>query len=196
MAPHAPFLTRRFDLALQFASAFHHQQVRKSSNVPYIAHLMSVCALVLEAGGDEDQAIAALLHDAVEDQGGLPTLETIRRLFGQRVADTVEACSDSTSSAPNSKPPWRQRKEAYLQRLRTATPDTLLVSAADKLHNARAILADCRAMGEQAWSRFKAQKVDQLWYYRSVVSILRERGASAHLVDELQEIASELAQHS
>jgi GTP pyrophosphokinase len=194
MVPHVPFLTRRFDLALQFASALHHEQARKGSNVPYVAHLMSVCGLVLEAGGDEDQAIAALLHDAVEDQGGLPTLETIRRLFGERVADTVEACSDSTSSDPGSKPPWRQRKEAFLQHLRTATPDTLLVSAADKLHNARTILADHRAIGEQVWSRFKVQKVDQLWYYRSVVSILQERGAAAHLVDELQEIIGELSQ--
>jgi (p)ppGpp synthase/HD superfamily hydrolase len=194
MASYVPFLTRRFDLALQFASGLHHQQGRKGSNVPYIAHLMSVCALVLEAGGDEDQAIAALLHDAVEDQGGLSTLDTIRRLFGERVADTVEACSDSTSSDPKDKMPWRQRKEAYLQHLRTATPDVVLVSAADKLHNARTILADYRAIREQVWSRFKAPKADQLRYYSTLVSILREREAPSHLVNELQEILGELSQ--
>src|SRR6516225_1975373 len=132
-----PLLNQRFNLAFELASGLHHTQTRKGTPVPYIGHLMAVCALVLEAGGDEDQAIAALLHDAVEDQGGLPTLETIRRLFGQRVADTVEACSDSTSSDPKDKLPWRQRKESYLQHLPTATPDVVLVSAADKLHNAR-----------------------------------------------------------
>jgi (p)ppGpp synthase/HD superfamily hydrolase len=194
MAPYVPFLTRRFDLAFHLASGLHHQQIRKGSNVPYIAHLMGVCALVLEAGGDEDQAIAALLHDAVEDQGGLSTLETIHRLFGQRVAETVEACSDSTSSDPNNKPPWRERKEAYLKHLQTATPDVLLVSAADKLHNARAILADYRAVGEELWSRFKAKKPDQLWYYSSLVNALQRAGAPPQLVDELGKVVSELTQ--
>jgi GTP pyrophosphokinase len=194
MAPHVPFLTRRFDLAFQLASGLHHQQVRKGSNVPYIAHLMAVCALVLDTRGDEDQAIAALLHDAVEDQGGLSTLDTIRRLFGERVAEIVKACSDSTSSNPNEKPPWRQRKEAYLQHLTTATPDALLVSAADKLHNARTILADYRAVGEQLWSRFKANKQDQLWYYRSLVAVLQSAGAPTVLVNELGKVVSELLQ--
>src|ERR1700745_2434241 len=112
-----PFLTWRFDLALQFASGLHHRQARKGGSVPYIAHLMGVCALVLEAGGDEDQAIAALLHDAVEDQGGLPTLQTIRHLFGERVAVAVESCSDSTVSDPANKPPWLERKQKYLAHL-------------------------------------------------------------------------------
>jgi len=110
MEPYSSFLTWRFDLALQFASGLHHQQARKGVPIPYIAHLMSVCSLVLEAGGDEDQAIAALLHDAVEDQGGLPTLATIRHMFGDRVANTVEFCSDSTASDPREKLPWRERK--------------------------------------------------------------------------------------
>src|ERR1019366_3028422 len=111
---YVPFLTWRFDAALQFASGLHHDQPRKGVPIPYIAHLMSVCALVLEAGGDEDQAISALLHDAVEDQGGKATLDTIRHLFGKRVADAVESCSDSTATDPTKKLPWRERKEMCL----------------------------------------------------------------------------------
>src|ERR1035438_7313130 len=129
----APFLTWRFDAALQFASALHHKQIRKGTSIPYLAHLMSVCALVLEEDGDEDQAIAALLHDSVEDQGGLPTLATIRPLFGDRVADTVESCSDSTVSDRTKKLPWRERKEKYLAHLRGANQDAVLIAAADKL---------------------------------------------------------------
>lgn len=125
---------------------------------------MSVCALVIEAGGDEDQAIAALLHDAVEDQGGLPTLDTIRHMFGDRVATTVESCSDSMATNPDEKLLWRDRKDKYLEHLRTANADALMVSAADKLHNARAILADYRELGEGLWSRFSAPKDDQLWF--------------------------------
>ena len=112
MNPYSPFLTWRFDLALQFAFGLHHQQSRKGVPIPYIAHLMGVCALVLEAGGDEEQAIAALLHDAVEDQGGLSTLATIRHMFGDRVANIVESCSDSTASDPKEKPLWVQRKNS------------------------------------------------------------------------------------
>jgi (p)ppGpp synthase/HD superfamily hydrolase len=129
-----PFLTRRFELALQFASGLHHSQCRKGTPIPYISHLMAVSALVLEAGGDEDLAIAALLHDAVEDQGGAPTLQIIRRMFGDRVANVVMECSD-TDREP--KPPWRERKERYLTHLLSASADALLVSMADKLHNAR-----------------------------------------------------------
>src|ERR1039458_9293371 len=109
MKPYSPFLTWRFDTAFQFASGLHHQQPRKGVSIPYIAHLMSVCALVLEAGGNEDQAIAALLHDAVEDQGGRPTLDTIRHMFGDRVANTVESCSDSMAIKASEKSPWRER---------------------------------------------------------------------------------------
>jgi (p)ppGpp synthase/HD superfamily hydrolase len=125
MEPYAPFLTWRFDVALQFASGLHDQQPRKGVSIPYIAHLMSVCALVLEAGGNEDQAIAALLHDAVEDQGGLPTLDTIRQMFGDRVASTVESCSDSMATNPDKKLPWRERKVKYLEHLQTASGDAL-----------------------------------------------------------------------
>ena len=126
MESRTPVLTRRFDLAFHFASGLHHKQVRKGTGIPYIAHLMSVCALVLEAGADEDQ-------------GGLPTLNTIKRLFGDRVENIVRECSDSESPDPNHKLPWHQRKRAYLERLGAASPVALLVSAADKLHNARDI---------------------------------------------------------
>jgi (p)ppGpp synthase/HD superfamily hydrolase len=135
MKPYSPFLTWRFDLALQFASGLHHQQVRKGTAIPYIAHLMSVCSLILEAGGDEDQAIAALLHDAVEDQGGLATLDTIRHLFGKRVADAVESCSDSTSTDSSKKPGWSHRKEKYLAHLRSTKNEDASVSSSSKVAN-------------------------------------------------------------
>lgn len=123
--PYSPFLTRRFDLALQVASGLHFGQERKKTGIAYIAHLMAVCSLVLEAGGDEDQAIAALLHDTVEDQGGVAVLDTIRCLFGDRVADAVESCSDSTASDPAKKLPWLDRKQKYLEHLRNADKDAL-----------------------------------------------------------------------
>jgi (p)ppGpp synthase/HD superfamily hydrolase len=192
MEPYSPFLTWRFDTALQFASGLHHQQPRKGVSIPYIAHLMSVCALVLEAGGDEDQAIAALLHDAVEDQGGLPTLDTIRQMFGDRVANTVESCSDSMATNPDKKLPWRERKVKYLEHLRTASGDALLVSAADKLHNARAILSDYRELGEGLWSRFNAPREEQLWYYGALVETLWQTPTPKSLVDELSRVVGEL----
>jgi len=193
MEPYVPFLTWRFDVALQFASGLHHQQARKDVSIPYIAHLMAVCALVLEAGGDEDQAIAALLHDAVEDQGGLPTLDTIRHLFGDRVADAVESCSDSTASDPTKKLPWRERKEKYLAHLRsTKNEDALLVAVADKLHNARAILSDYREQGERLWGRFNAPKTDQLWLYGRLVETFQQTAAPKVLVGELERVVKEL----
>ena len=199
MKPYSSFLTRQFDVALQFASALHHKQARKGTAIPYIAHLMSVCGLVLEVGGNEDQAIAALLHDAVEDQGGLPTLDTIRHLFGQRVAEIVESCSDSTASDPKKKLPWRKRKKKYLAHLRKANEDTLIVAAADKLHNARAILSDYRALGnrrEELWRRFNAPKKDQLWYYDALVKTLRETRAPKALVTELERVVSKLTKEA
>ena len=191
MEPYRPFLTWRFDSALQFASGLHHQQPRKGVSIPYVVHLMSVCALVLEAGGDEDQAIAALLHDAVEDQGGLPTLDTIRHMFGERVANTVESCSDSTVSDPTKKLSWYDRKEEYLAHLRsTNNKDALLVAAADKLHNARAILSDYREV--KLWERFNAPKEDQLRYYGALVETLQSTAAPTVLVDELSRVVEEL----
>jgi len=161
-------LTQRFDQALLLATRLHARQVRKGSKVPYIAHLLGVASLVLEHGGSEDEAIAALLHDAVEDQGGAATRRLILEQFGSAVAEIVDGLSD-TDQTP--KPPWRGRKEAYLQHLRTAGPAVRLVSAADKLYNARTILKDLRQMDGALWDRFKGGKEGTLWYYRSLVEI-------------------------
>jgi GTP pyrophosphokinase len=129
---------------------------------------MGVASLVLEAGGDEDLAIAALLHDVVEDCGGAPMLKEVRRRFGQRVAKVVDGCTDADTYP---KPPWRERKEQYLRHLKTADADTRLVSAADKLNNVRSILSDYRAVGESVWSRFKGGREGTLWYYRTLLDI-------------------------
>jgi GTP pyrophosphokinase len=155
----------RFLRAFLFAAEKHSGQARKASTIPYIAHLIGVASLVLEAGGDEDLAIAALLHDVVEDCGGAPMLKEVRRLFGQRVAKVVEGCTDADTDP---KPPWRQRKETYLRHLKTADADTRLVSAADKLNNVRSILSDYRAFGESIWSRFNGGRDGTLWYYRTL----------------------------
>ena len=192
MQTYAPFLTRRFNLSFELASGLHHAQTRKGTPVPYIGHLMAVCSLVLDAGGDEDQAIAALLHDAVEDQGGLATLETIRHLFGQRVAAAVESCSDSTASDPTQKLPWRERKDKYLEHLRSANKDSLIVGAADKVHNARVVLADYRQIGEELWSRFSVPKAEQLWYYSALVEAFKQTTATNVLVSELERVVKEL----
>jgi GTP pyrophosphokinase len=151
-----------------FAAEKHSGQARKASTIPYIAHLMGVASLVLEAGGDEDLAIAALLHDVVEDCGGAPMLKEVRRRFGARVAEVVEGCTDADTDL---KPPWRQRKETYLRHLKTADSDTRLVSAADKLNNVRSILSDYRARGESIWSRFNGGRDGTLWYYRTLRDI-------------------------
>jgi GTP pyrophosphokinase len=154
--------------AFLFAAEKHKGQTRKASTIPYIAHLMGVASLVLEAGGDEDLAIAALLHDVVEDCGGVPMLKEVRRRFGKRVAAIVDGCTDADTDP---KPPWRERKEQYLRHLKTADADTRLVSAADKLNNVRSILSDYRAVGESVWSRFKGGREGTLWYYRTLLEI-------------------------
>ena len=183
-----PPIGKRFEEALVFAHRLHGRQLRKGTRIPYMTHLMSVASLVLENGGDEDAAIAGLLHDAAEDQGGRPTLERIRRKFGRRVAAIVDGCTDAYGQP---KPPWRQRKEAYLAHLATASKAVRLVSAADKLHNARAILFDYRVVGERLWSRFNVGKEDQLWYYRSLIRALGKPKASP-LVGELARTVREL----
>jgi (p)ppGpp synthase/HD superfamily hydrolase len=163
----------RFLRAFQFAAEKHAGQSRKASTIPYIAHLMGVASLVLEAGGDEDLAIAALLHDVVEDCGGAPMLNEVRRRFGKRVAKVVEGCTDADSYP---KPPWRERKERYLRRLRSADADTRLVSVADKLNNVRSILTDYREIGESVWARFNGGRDGTLWYYRALCDeFLRRR---------------------
>jgi (p)ppGpp synthase/HD superfamily hydrolase len=144
-------LTDRFRAALNLAFDLHRDQERKGSGVPYVAHVLGVASLVMEHGGDEDAAIAALLHDSVEDQGGLETLTQIRTAFGDKVAEIVLSCSDSVS-AP--KPPWRERKEGYIAHLRQSPAEAQLVSACDKLYNLRAIVADYARAGEALWARF------------------------------------------
>jgi (p)ppGpp synthase/HD superfamily hydrolase len=189
MSEHARIkLGPRFDEAFRFAAEKHASQTRKKTDVPYISHLMSVAALVMEAGGDEDQTIAALLHDVVEDCGGQPVLEEVRQRFGERVANIVEGCTDAYTTP---KPPWKQRKLDYLEVLRRADDDIRLVSAADKLHNVRTILADYRSEGDRVWERFSGRKDGTLWYYRSVLDILRH-GRPNRLLDELQRVVTEL----
>ncbi|RCK77982.1 MAG: GTP pyrophosphokinase [Candidatus Ozemobacter sibiricus] len=187
-------LTGRFKEALAYAFDLHCHQIRKGSGVPYVAHLLAVAANVLDHGGDEEQAIAALLHDAVEDQGGRATAAAIRERFGERVAAIVAGCTD-TELTP--KPPWRQRKEAYLAHLAHAPADVLLVSASDKLHNARAILADLRQVGSQVWDRFSGGRDGTLWYYRALVTTYRAAFAAAApermgLIDDLEQVVAEI----
>lgn len=181
-------LGSRFRQALTYAARLHARQTRKGTARPYIGHLLGVTALVLEHGGDEDAAIAALLHDAVEDQGGRPRLAEIRHKFGRRVARIVEGCTDSFTDP---KPPWRQRKEEYLRHIRKASAAVRLVSAADKVHNAREILSDLRAVGKDVWSRFKGGQDGTLWYYRALVNEFRAAGASP-IVDELDRVVTDL----
>jgi (p)ppGpp synthase/HD superfamily hydrolase len=161
-----PLLTAAFDRALLLASGHHRAQLRKGTATPYMSHLLGVTSLVLEMGGGEDEAIGALLHDAVEDGGGPPMLARIRAEFGDDVARIVAANSDSDSEP---KPPWPMRKRAYIASIAHKQPDELRVSLADKLHNARAILLDFRTHGDQLWSRFKAGEGGSIrWYYRSL----------------------------
>ncbi|GAC1343199.1 MAG: HD domain-containing protein [Ktedonobacteraceae bacterium] len=181
-------LTSRFEDALLFAARLHGKQWRKGTNIPYVAHLLAVTSLVLEHGGDEDEAIAALLHDAIEDQGGVPIREEIRLRFGNEVVEIVDGCTDADTYP---KPPWRARKEAYIASLREASTSVRLVSAADKLHNARAVLADYRVLGESLWRRFHGGRDGTLWYYRAVVNALKETGTSP-LIEELERVVAEI----
>ena len=186
--PQEPFLTERFDNALQFAHGVHRSQPRKDTTIPYVSHLLSVAGLVLESGGDEDLAIAALLHDAVEDaedMSGEEMSDRIRARCGDRVADIVDGGSDAKSSPGESKPPWRSRKEAYLEHLRSAPHDVLRVSIADKVHNARSIATDQDRFGEALWERFSSSSEESHWYYTSLRDIYKERISDSYLIKEL-----------
>ncbi|MEW5868980.1 MAG: HD domain-containing protein [Chloroflexota bacterium] len=180
-------LTDRFGQALQYAFELHREQRRKGSDTPYMAHLLGVASLVLEDGGDEDSAIAALFHDAVEDQGGLETLEKIRKRFGERVAEIVDSCTDSYEIP---KPPWRGRKERYLAHLRQASADARRVALADKLYNARSILYDLERIGDDVWGRFRGGKEGTLWYYQSLVESFRDDASvlAGELTDVVERI--------
>jgi (p)ppGpp synthase/HD superfamily hydrolase len=178
----------RFLRAFSFAAEKHAGQTRKASTIPYIAHVMGVASLVLEFGGDEDLAIAALLHDVVEDCGGAPMLEEVRRGFGPRVAKIVDGCTDSDTYP---KPPWRERKETYIHHLKRADADTRLVSAADKLNNVRSILSDYRQVGESIWARFNGGREGTLWYYRALLQEFLRRKPN-RLMRELELAVGEL----
>ena len=187
-----PPLTDRFLAAVALAVEAHGDQRRKGTEIPYVAHLLIVTGLVLEDGGDEDQAIAAVLHDAVEDVGGVALLEAIRRHFGERVADIVQACSDTLD--PDDKGPWRERKQRYLAHLREVRDDGVLrVSLADKVHNSRSIVRDYRMEGPRLWERFATRSApDQLWYYGELIRIFEARRPGP-LTEDLRRAVDELA---
>jgi (p)ppGpp synthase/HD superfamily hydrolase len=178
----------RFAQALVYAETAHAGQLRKGSTVPYVAHLLAVAALALEHGANEDEAIAALLHDTVEDCGGLPRLADLRERFGQNVAEIVMGCTDATEIP---KPPWKERKETYLRHLESASPSVLLVSMCDKLHNLRSLLLGLRREGASAWRIFKGGKEGTLWYYRALIDVYSRRGVYPLLLAELEEALTE-----
>jgi (p)ppGpp synthase/HD superfamily hydrolase len=186
-------LGQRFEEALVLACRLHAGQTRKGTDTPYIAHCLAVASLVIENGGDEDEAIAALLHDAIEDQGGQKAREEIRLRFGRQVVDIIDGCSD-TDHVP--KPPWRRRKEDHIARLREHSSDSVrLVFLADKVHNAKTILADYLVVGETLWERFKGGKAGTLWYYRTLVEVFKTFGSSP-LFRELDRLVSEIGRLS
>lgn len=181
-------MTKRFLEALSYATKLHALQKRKGTDEPYIGHLLGVASLVIQHGGNENETIAALLHDAAEDQGGRATLREIGKRFGKRVAAIVEACSDSFET---SKPPWLERKKVHIAKICRESPSVRLVCAADKLHNARSILADYREIGERLWPRFNGGKEGTLWYYREMAKAL-DRPGSGPLVKELGRVVTKI----
>jgi (p)ppGpp synthase/HD superfamily hydrolase len=183
-----PVYSPKFAQAFVYAARLHGSQRRKGTNKPYIGHLMSVTSIVIAYGGDEEMAIAALLHDAVEDQGGRKRLREIQKKFGKRVARIVDGCTDSYEEP---KPPWLERKRSYIERVAGEASDTRLVSAADKLSNARDILQDVRDDGDRAFERFQGKKEGTLWYYRALVTEFRKAGSNS-LVKELDRVVTEL----
>ena len=182
-------LSKKFDEALVYASRVHGNQMRKKTGIPYVAHILGVTAIALEYGADETEAIGALLHDAVEDGGGAERLRDIREKFGDEVARIVDGCTD-TDQTP--KPPWLERKQAYIEHLKDSDRSTRLVSASDKLHNTRAILAELRRNGLEVFERFSGKKDGTLWYYRALVGAFRQHGDHADLIDELDRVVSEI----
>lgn len=181
-------LDEQFAEAIRYAWQLHRYQKRKMGGIPFFAHLMGVASLVLDYGGSQQEAIAALLHDAVEDQGGLATLEEIRQRFGEGIAAIVEGCTDSFQQP---KPPWQERKERFLARLAGASDSVRLVCAADKIHNLRSLIREYRTRGEAVWSVFRGGRAGTLWYYRSVVEVLRQ-GRDLPILQELADVWTQL----
>lgn len=187
-----PILGARFADALAYTHALHRHQIRKGSDTPYISHLLAVAGLSLEHGGDEDIAIAALLHDAVEDQGGLPVLAEIRERFGDRVGHIVLGCSDSTADKGTMKPPWRLRKQRYLKHFEhDSDPDVRLVSMCDKLHNCRTTVSDLHEHGPSTFDKFNASRADIVWFYRAFADLC-QKVHPGPLANELGRVVSEL----
>ncbi|HZG64570.1 MAG TPA: HD domain-containing protein [Rubrobacteraceae bacterium] len=178
----------KFEDALVYAARLHRDQARKGSHVPYVTHLLAVAAIVGENGGTEEEVVAALLHDAPEDAGGRERLEEIRERYGDEVAEIVAGCTDTYEDP---KPAWRPRKEAYVAHVAEASSSVRLVSAADKLHNARSILANLRSLGEELWDRFTGGKRGTLWYYRTLTEAYKRAGANA-VVEELDRVVREI----
>ena len=178
----------KFEEALLYASRLHRDQTRKGTDTPYVTHLLAVAAIVGESGGTEDEVVAALLHDAPEDRGGKERLQDIRERFGDEVAEIVAGCTDTYEDP---KPEWRPRKEAYVAHVATAPASVRLVSAADKLHNARTILADLRSLGDELWDRFTGGKEGTLWYYRALVEAYAGAGENP-IVEELDRVVWEI----
>lgn len=182
-------LSNRFEEALAYAARLHAAQCRKGGCVPYVSHLLAVASIAIEHGADEDEAIAALLHDALEDQPREgETRREIRDRFGERVLAIVQGCTDTEDSP---KPGWRERKARFIAQIGAADASVRLVAASDKLHNVRSILLDYRRLGDGVWSRFTRRKDGTLWYYREVVKALRSAGTSP-LVEELERAVREL----
>ena len=188
----AVVLTPRYADAVAYAAAVHAAQSRKGTSIPYVAHLLGVSSLVLEAGGDEDLAIAALLHDSAEDHGGEARLADIESRFGARVAGVVRACSDSLEAEGAGKQDWETRKRHHLAQLADAPDDALLVWAADKVHNGRAIVTDLDVVGPQAMARFHAAPDRVLWYYGANLELLSARGVPAALLIPLRSVVDRM----
>ncbi|MEO8246361.1 MAG: HD domain-containing protein [Chloroflexota bacterium] len=188
-----PILGDRFSSAVATAVELHGEQARKGGEVPYLSHLLGVASLVLEDGGDEDEAIAALLHDAAEDAGGRETLEAIRGYFGERVALIVAGCSDAMPAPGESKAPWEERKAGYLAELREADASVLRVSLADKVHNGRSLLADLAAHGAPVWDRFNAPRDRQAFYYGALLRIYEARCPESLHLPAFREIVAHIA---
>jgi (p)ppGpp synthase/HD superfamily hydrolase len=189
-------LSEKFTKAVDYARKLH-TEYRKGTRIPYMAHLMGVASLVMgEAGGSipvtEDMVIAAVLHDVVEDHGGKPRLDEVRKTFGEHVADMVEGLSDTLAEDHDKKEGWEERKTAYLKRLHDEPEEVLLISAADKLYNAKTILDDYKQIGPEIWKRFKRGRNEQLWYFDSLVAIFQLR-MNSRIVHELQSVVAELA---
>ncbi|MEI6722394.1 MAG: HD domain-containing protein [Betaproteobacteria bacterium] len=194
-----PAVGKRFRDALVWAAELHEDQKRKGGDVPYVSHLIGVAAIVLEHGGTEDQAIGALLHDALEDQAHKMSPNEIRARFGDRVEAIVEACTDGNPEEQHDRDParWRVRKQIYIDQVATKPADALLVSMADKLYNARAILEDFREIGDKLWPRFTAGRVGNLWYYRALLTAFKARledrpGGGIRLWHELDRTVAEI----